>query len=250
MTNYIHYLKSDLYKLRHSCFFLLHLIFPVCGAAMLLLYAGISKSNEISKLAAYFQMIAVAFPFVIGVICHVVSEQEAKAGHFQNLLTLPDRRKTILSKLAILLLSGLFSTVLSSILFGFLFPAIGGAITIPIGFYTVVPLVLWGSNILLYCLHLMLAFRFGKNVGIGFGVFGSLLVALLQTGLGTGIWFVLPYGWGVRFSALALESILGILSPERAGINLGIISCSLSTCVIIGIIIVWFSRYDGKHATD
>ena len=37
MANYICYLKSDIYKLCHSCFFLLHAIFAVCGAAMMLL---------------------------------------------------------------------------------------------------------------------------------------------------------------------------------------------------------------------
>ena len=56
MANYICYLKSDLYKLYHSCFFLLHVIFAVCGAAMMLLYAGVSQSDDINKLAAYFQI--------------------------------------------------------------------------------------------------------------------------------------------------------------------------------------------------
>ena len=203
MANYICYLKSDLYKLCHSCFFLLHAIFAVCGAAMMLLYAGVSQSDDINKLAAYFQIMAVAFPFAIGIVCYVAAEQEAKAGHFQNILTLPYRQKAAFSKLTILLVTGLLATVLSSVLFGALFPLVGGTTEIPSRFYTAIPLVLWGSNILLYGIHFVLAIRFGKNLGIGIGVFGSLLVALLQTGLGTGIWFVT-----VSYTHLTLPTIL------------------------------------------
>lgn len=97
MANYICYLKSDLYKLCHSCFFLLHAIFAVCGAAMMSLYAGVSQSDDINKLAAYFQIMAVAFPFAIGIVCYVAAEQEVKAGHFQNILTLLYRPKAAIS---------------------------------------------------------------------------------------------------------------------------------------------------------
>lgn len=250
MANYICYLKSDLYKLCHSCFFLLHAIFAVCGAAMMLLYAGVSQSDDINKLAAYFQIMAVAFPFAIGIVCYVAAEQEAKAGHFQNILTLPYRQKAALSKLTILLVTGLLATVLSSVLFGALFPLVGGTTEIPSGFYTVIPLVLWGSNILLYGIHFVLAIRFGKNLGIGIGVFGSLLVALLQTGLGTGIWFVIPYGWGIRFSSYVLETTFGLMPPDRIGMDFGIIFCILSTCAIMGIVVLWFSKYSGNRSAD
>lgn len=250
MGNYTRYLKSDLYKLHHSCFFALHIIFAICGAAMMLLYAAISKSDDINKLAAFFQIIAVAFPFAIGIVCYVVAEQEAKAGHFQNILTLPSRKKAALSKLSILLITGLLATVLSSVLFGVLFPLVGGTMRVPSIFYSIIPLVLWGSNILLYGVHFVLALRFGKNLGIGFGVLGSLLVALLQTGLGTGIWFLIPYGWGVRFSSYILEMSFGVMSPDRIGMNFGSIFCTLSTCAIMGIVILWFSRYSGNRSAD
>ena len=97
MANYICYLKSDLYKLRHSCFFFLHVIFAICEAAMMLLYACVSQSGDINKLAAYFQIMAVAFSFTIGIVCYVAAEQEVKAGHFQNILTLLYRPKAAIS---------------------------------------------------------------------------------------------------------------------------------------------------------
>lgn len=153
MNEYCRYLKSDIYKLRHSWFFAVHLLFPVLGAALMLLYSHFSSSDELNKLAAFAQIIAIAFPFVISIVCQVVAEQELQAGHFQNMLTLPGRKKAIFSKLIILLLSGLFSVALSTVLFGVPFSYITGT-ELPVRFFIFIPLVLWASNIMIYGLHL------------------------------------------------------------------------------------------------
>lgn len=250
MLSYVRYLKSDLYKLYRSSFFVIHLVIPIVGVVMMLWFAGISKSDVPNKLGAFCQFISIAFPFVISMVCHVLVEQEAKAGHFQNLLSLPGRKTAILSKITILLLSGLFSTMLTSVLFCTLFPFVSGEAEIPIEFYTIIPLVLWGSHIFLYCLQFMISLRFGKNLGIGLGGLGSLLSALLHTGLGTGLWFVLPYGWGVRFSMYTLENMLGAAPLDRAEIHGGILSFTLYTSIILVIMLLWFSRYNGNRASD
>lgn len=56
------------------------------------------------------------------------------AGHFQNMLTLPKRKKAIFSKFAILLLSGLFSVTLTTVLFGIPFSYITGT-KLPVRFF-------------------------------------------------------------------------------------------------------------------
>lgn len=211
MDEYCRYLKSDIYKLRHSWFFVIHLLFPILGAALMLIYSHLSSSSELNKLAAFTQMIAIAFPFVISVVCQIVADQELQAGHFQNMLTLSSRKKAIFSKFAVLLLSGLFSVALSTVLFGIPFSYIAGT-KLPVGFFVLIPVVLWVSNIMMYGLHLILAFRFGRNFGISIGVIGSLLSAILQTGLGTGLWYVIPYGLGVHFAEGALTYLFN-LSP-------------------------------------
>ena len=244
MNEYCRYLKSDIYKLRHSWYFAIHLLFPVLGAVLMLLYARFSSSSELNKLAAFAQIIAIAFPFVISIVCQIVAEQELQAGHFQNMLTLPDRRKTIFSKFAILLLSGLFSVALSTVLFGVPFSYITG-IKLPVKFFVFIPIVLWASNIMIYGLHLILAFRFGRNLGISIGVMGSLLSALLQTGIGTGRWFFIPYGLGIRFAESALIFIFNLPSVGNREIQIGIIFCTAATCGIIGLVPFWFSRYSG-----
>lgn len=244
MHEFFCYLKSDIYKLRRSWFFVIHLLFPVLGAVLMLLYSHLSSGTELNKLAAFTQIIAIAFPFVISVVCQVVAEQESQAGHFQNILTLPSRPKTIFSKFAVLLLSGLFSVALSTALFGILFSYITGT-KLPVGFFVLIPIVLWASNIMMYGLHLILAFRYGRNFGIGIGVIESLLSAILQTDLGTGLWYVIPYGLGVHFAESAMTYLFNLLPVGSFETQTGILFCIVVTCGTIGLAALWFSRYSG-----
>ena len=63
MTELYHYLKSDLYKLRNSSFFWVHVLFPFLGAALVLLYATFAAVNNINKIAVFFQLFAIAYPW-------------------------------------------------------------------------------------------------------------------------------------------------------------------------------------------
>lgn len=93
MTEYFRCLKSDFYKLRRSAFFPAHLLFSLCGAALMLVYAGISGSSDSNKLAAFAQIHAIAYPFVVSIVCQIAADQEMRAGHFQNLLTRTSRKR-------------------------------------------------------------------------------------------------------------------------------------------------------------
>ena len=250
MVEQFRYIKSDFYKLWHSPFIMLHLVFSICGAGSVIIYALFSKSNEINKLAAFFQILAMTFPFAIGIVCQIVAEQEAKAGNFQNILTLPHRTKSIISKLSILLLFGLLSAILSTALFGVFFSLTGSTLALSFEIIVLIPTILWGSNILIYAFQYLLALRFGGNLCIAVGVTGSLLAALLQTGLGTGIWFIIPYGLGIRFSEFELKRVLGLAIDIDMEIRIGVIFCVIATSVIMGVIFFWFSRYDGNRTSD
>lgn len=134
MTEYFRCLKSDFYKLRRCAFFPAHLLFSLCGAALMLIYAGISGSSDSNKLAAFAQIHAIAYPFVVSIVCQIAADQEMRAGHFQNLLTRTSRMKGILSKLTWLFLAGLAAVVISAMLFCSLFPFVTGTQT-PAGFF-------------------------------------------------------------------------------------------------------------------
>ena len=46
MSEYYQYLKSDIYKLKHSWFLGIHLLFPVLGAVLMLFYSRLSSGNN------------------------------------------------------------------------------------------------------------------------------------------------------------------------------------------------------------
>lgn len=250
MGEQFRYIKSDFYKLWHSPFFMLHFGFSICGAGSVIIYSLFSKSDEINKLAAFFQILAITFPFAIGIVCQIAAEQEAKAGNFQNILTLPHRIKSIISKLFILLLLGLLSAILSTALFGIFFSLTSSTLTLSFEIIVLMPSVIWGSNIMIYIFQYLAALRFGGNFCIAVGAAGSLLSALLQTGLGTGIWFIIPYGLGIRFSKFALKRILNLAVHIDLEIKIGVMFCVIATSVIMGVIFFWFSRYDGNRISD
>lgn len=250
MIESVQYIKSDLYKLKHSALFWLHLILPICGTSLMLLYSMLTHISIENKVAAFFQIFAIAYPFVIGIVCSIISEQEILAGNCQNILTLPCRRKVISAKLFILLVFGLFSMVFSSVLFYLLLPIVGIEIELPFLSVLIPTLVLWGSNIVFYILSLLLAFGFGKNVCIGIGVLGSLLTALMQTGLGTGLWYVMPYGIGIRLTEYSFISSINIPMEINKEIEIAIICDIIITMVLLITLIAWFSHYSGKRAAE
>ena len=249
MIELYHYLKSDFYKLHNSSFFRVHVLFPFLGAALVLLYATFAAVNNINKIAVFFQLFAIAYPFVISIVCEIIAGQENRAGHYQNILVLRSKTKVILSKFLLLIAAGLLAVLLGIFLFTLLLPATGTKLLLPTSSLVLLALTLWSSNILLYALSIILAFRFGRTICIGMGAIGSLLAALLQTGLGTGLWFVLPYGFGIRLSDFAFQFALQDL-PVSAELKFGISMCAGMTVLFIVILFVWFLRYEGKCTNE
>ncbi len=57
-------------------------------------------------------------------------------------------------------------------------------------------------SITLFCIYIILfmfGLSFGKSASIGVGIVGSLISALMLTGLGDKVWKFIPWAWGVRF---------------------------------------------------
>ena len=121
MIELYHYLKSDFYKLRNSSFFWIHVLFPFLGVALVLPYATFAAVNDINKIAVFFQLFAIAYPFVISIVCEIIAGQENRAGHYQNILVLRSKTKAILSKFLLLIAAGLLSVLLSIFLFTLLY---------------------------------------------------------------------------------------------------------------------------------
>lgn len=103
----------------------------------------------------------------------------------------------------------------------------------------------------LYLLHLTASLRFGRGASIGVGIVGSLVAALMLTGLGDTIWPYIPFAWGVRFISLWTIHASGtMLSPAVSGLSAGITVWLLGTILAALLCAAWFQRWEGRSADN
>jgi len=76
-----------------------------------------------------------------------------------------------------------------------------------LAFYGYAGLLLIVSTVILYLLHLVIAFLFDSGATIGLGIFEVLVSALLLTGLGDSIWQFVPAAWPARLMGTLFEML-------------------------------------------
>ncbi|WP_340026455.1 lantibiotic immunity ABC transporter MutG family permease subunit [Paenibacillus sp. FSL K6-1096] len=245
-------LKADLLKMRRTPFLLIHLLTPLIGAALFMAYYTISSAGEGVKVMAFLQSVACAFPTVIGLVCAMAAEQEATAGGFQGMLVLPAARSTTYaSKLLLLLGFSLGAVLLIFVLFSLGFAGLLGQDRHGILFYLTGAVILFASNILLYLVHFALSLRFGRGISIGIGITGSLLAALMLTGLGDILWPYIPFAWGGRFLSLLELRHSGSWQPfADTGLAAGVSVCIAGTIAAGVLSMLWFYKWEGRSADN
>ncbi|WP_405105397.1 lantibiotic immunity ABC transporter MutG family permease subunit [Paenibacillus sp. FSL K6-1217] len=245
-------LRADLLKTRRTPFLLFHLLTPLIGAGLFLAYYSFSSWGESDKVLAFMQSIACAFPTLIGLLCAMAAEQEASAGQFQGMLALPASRiTTYLSKLLLLLGFGLGAVLLTFALFGAGFGWLLQQGSQGPLFYLTGAAIIFGSSPFLYLLHLTVSLRFGRGASIGIGISGSLIAALMLTGLGDTLWPYIPFAWGSRFISLWVLGRTGLtVSPAVSGLNTGLWICIIATIMAGLLSVLWFRRWEGRSADN
>jgi lantibiotic protection ABC transporter MutG family permease subunit len=253
--------NADCKKAKHTPLLLIHLAVPLIGAAAMVWYDSFSCSAyRVSNVGGYLQLLAIAFPFLIGVICSMCIEQESQAGKFQVLFTSSKPKCfTLISKFDFLVLLGFGAALLA------VFCYAGGIFAIlhknffSWNFYLMVTLILIGSFLFDYMFHLFLSLRFGKGASIGVGIVELLLAAIFNTDLGDKIWVAFPCTWGIRFvttftnfvsnSALSVQKYM-MASQTSEELQIGVRVCIVATVLSVIITSFWFSRWEGKKSED
>lgn len=248
MASLLGLLRADLLKSRHTPFLLIHLLAPLIGVGVFLAYYSYSPWSANDKALAFMQSLGCAFPTLIGLVCSMSVEQEANAGQFQSMLSIPANKiTTYISKLLLLLLFGFGAVLFAYTLFGLGFGGILQQDRLGMPFYLTGAVILFTSNMFLYLLHLTASLRFGRGASIGMGIVGSLVAALMLTGLGDTIWPYIPFAWGVRFISLWTIHASGTtLSPAVSGLNAGITVWLLGTILAALLCAAWFQRWEGR----
>ena len=247
MTTLIRCIKSDFYKLRHTSIPWIHLLIPLAGAFIFLLYYHGRAKNSIMDIKTYLEALGIAFPLLIGLISGIVIEQEEQAGGFQVMLcTSKSKCTTYLSKLILLILLGTFSIALAVGVFAL------GFHVVPYLFYLKVGAALIIGNIFLYILHVFISLQFGKGASTGLGVFGSLISALMLTGLGNNIWYFLPWAWGVRFCDYIVFELVYPSAGAGVAIDMkqGVFIMLFAVCIAFVASLFWFKKWEGRKSYE
>lgn len=251
MKQFIRTIKSDIYKSLHSQVLLIHLFVPLFGMATFLAYYAISLWSEPQKVSAYLQVLAMAFPMLIGIVTVIVSEQESQAASCQMLLSTPCKRYIPhFAKLLVILIFGFLSSVIAVFGFGFAFRLMGNAF-FPFSLYIKSAMLLFFGNLTIYILQYIVSFALGKGIGLGLGIVGSLLSALLLTGLGDRIWTFLPWSIAIRFCSMFVESKVTNLSfINLPGVIQGMMFIGLTSVILLLILVLWSTKWDGRKNKD
>lgn len=240
-------IQAESMKSKRTPLVFIHLLFPVVGALVFAGYFRTTGRLGMQYASAFLEAAAIAFPFLAGIMVSIVIQLESEAGHFQLMLgTIRSRAAVYTGKLVYLFLLAAVSTALCLILFAVLYPVV------PISFYRKPLGVLLLSNLPVYLISLLCGFRFGKSVPMGLGIAGSLVSALMMTGLGDSVWKFIPWAWGIR---LVEFQVLEYISPEQFSYWLP--ECETGFFLMLGITVIlfvfsliWFNRWEGRKGNE
>lgn len=253
MKAFIRLYKAEFYKQRKGIFYPLHFAAPILLSVVFFLFF-LGRRNSITAIGVesyFFQVIGLVLPFLISILCGMVSKNELEAGGGSNLLKLPKRGLGLLAQLSMMLtlcagsLGGSivgFYAVLK--LLGLAFPPLLGLFSI-IGF-------LWMSTIFLYILHLFIGYAFGVGVDCIIGFFGIIVSAVAMTGLGDHIWYFLPHSWSLRIVRTQLLGSLGQLGTQVGKQELTMAVGVIIVCSLVGffLYLLWINHWEGRISEE
>ncbi|MFA9462806.1 MAG: lantibiotic immunity ABC transporter MutG family permease subunit [Velocimicrobium sp.] len=257
----IRILNGDCKKSKHTPIVWMHLAIPLIGAIAMALYVSLSPSAyNVSNVLGYLQLVAIAFPMLIGVICSMSIEQESQAGNFQVLfISSNPKYLALLSKFLYLVIFGAGSVSLAVYCYVVGITVITHKSLFSWSFYLIAILILIGSFVFDYMFHLFLSLCFGKGASIGVGIAELLISAIFNTDLGDNIWVAFPCTWGIRFvttwtkyaSKSALQSVENMMADQtKVELNAGILICIIATVLCVVFTCIWFTHWEGKKYED
>lgn len=232
--------RSELIKMKHTPFRVIHLCLPVMGSLLFVIYYLLySSTTDYKKLKMILELTATIFPLLISVIISLNVTLEEKASHFQTLLAVPNRHKILLAKLACLYDAGIIALSFLFLLFTLGIQLIGIADSVQL--VTLIKAVagIAFCNLIIYILHLFLSFKFGLGLSLFWGVFESLQCILYSNIELKGIAWYIPFAWSMNWVRDSLNNQLFIHKIEWVWI------AALTTGALL-LALLWFSHWEGR----
>ncbi len=245
------HIKTELYKLSHSGLIWIHIFVPLGAVSVFLVYYRFAAWSELGKVTGYLQILSIAYPVIIALVTTIVSDFEMRAGHCQLVLMTPCHRSIVhIVKLSVLLVCGFLSCLLAVLGFGVAFRLMGN-IRFSISFFVKSAVLLFCGNILLYEISYLVSFGFPKGAGIGLGIVGSLVAALMQTGLGDAVWYCVPCGISLRWCSLyALSQTEHANWIYDTDVRKSVVFMVISGVLLFVLLIFWGNTWEAKAAME
>lgn len=238
--------------MRHTFLYPLHMVIPVLGSGVFLLYYHGSGWSGAEQIAGYLEVIGIVLPFAASIVCAGNVGLEEKI-HFQTLLGgSACKGNSFLAKFLVLLGLGMLAVIAAVFLFGTGYRYVPGKEGISIQAYGGAAAVLCLGSIPLYLEHLSLNLMFPRTASLCVGVAQFLLSALFLTGLGDGKWFFFPCTWSARGAGLFLALLAG---KEGNGILMAeakmAAALSLLLLLLISAVVgIGFHFFEGRAGND
>ncbi|GAA0068557.1 lantibiotic immunity ABC transporter MutG family permease subunit [Clostridium sardiniense] len=250
-------LHSDWIRTQHTAIRIIAYFTPIIYPILILWYGIYGKEKELWQMEIYstfYQGISILLPFIIGLLIAIIVQQEELCGDLRRLLSEPlPRAKVYISKLTMCILIISIDIILATLIL-----LIGMGVILNIENIHYLQFIAGSALLIISILflngiHLLISFSLGFGSSIILGSIGSLIAALMGTGLGDFIWQFVPWAWPARLSCFPYMSIpeyLNLYNGKLEYINKQLVTgliLSIALFIVISIIgIVWFKSFEGK----
>lgn len=232
-------IRSEIAKIKHTSYWLLHIILPVAGVMLFIAYFALySAVPELNKEKLLLELTATIFPLLISIVTGLNTLLEEKASRFQMFLSLKSRTTVYVGKLFFFVGTGLLAMLLLMITL-FIGLQVFSLADIPLTFFLKAGLLLIISNVIIYIWHLFLGFRFGLGISLFLGVFESLQVILYSNITLAGIFKYIPFAWSIELCHNFLYGQMPLNITD-------LLIMTLLTGVALTAVCIWVNRWEGR----
>ena len=240
-------IRANYLKMKRSVLIAVYVLIPFALALTFAGYFHTSNWSRTLKISAFLEMLGIIYPFLTGITLGIIAQQEYRAGQYQFLLSaVPSRVSVYIGEICFLLINSLLFCVIAVACFSLLFPfaSINGCIQIT-G-------LLFLGTAPVYLIHFLCAFMFGKSASMWLGIAGSLLAAIMLTGLGDICWQYIPWAWSVRYMDFWCLSVTdrNVYLQGCHSFYGGIVINVIVVLVLFAAGIIWIKLWDGGKEND
>lgn len=251
---------SEWMKTKRTAFRYIVVLVPILFSILVLAYISVYKIDytfQIKVYELYFETIGIGLLMIAGILTVINVMGEDSAGEFRRLLIVPLSRNTIyLGKLFMIILITIIDMLVSVgiLLIGikFIYP---GAY-IQYGVFLEGTIFTTIASLFLYGLYLIISMQFGIGLTMQITVGGTVLGALMQTGLGDKVWQFIPWAWPSRIGIMPVCKFEGLTKFYNVNnvflkksfieeVTKGMPIAVISFLIICIIGVIWFKKWEG-----